>query len=43
MKQIGMLNVYKRQLMVKKNFLYIATVDRAQDLLFDSPMHYPLF
>ncbi len=31
------------QLKVEKNFLFIATEDRSQDLIFDSPMHYPLF
>ena len=27
----------------KKNFLFIATEDQSQDLIFDSHMHYPLF
>ena len=29
--------------MVEKMFLFIATEDRSYDVIFDSPMHYPLF
>ena len=36
-------SVYQRQFKVKKNFLFIATEDQSQDLIFDSPIHYPLF
>ncbi len=35
--------VQQRQLLMEKNFLFIAVEDRSQDLIFDSPMHYQLF
>ena len=38
-----MLNLNNKQIRGEKNFVFIATEDRSQDLIFDSPMHYPLF
>ena len=37
------LSALQRHLKVEKNFLFIATEDRSQDLIFDSPLYYPLF
>ena len=43
MKQTQTLSLYNRDNWKWKNYLFIATEDRSQDLIFDSPMLYPLF